>query len=106
MKKALMLGFVLLLSGHGEENITNTEVEMFNAAGDSLGTIKVEEQASGVKLSGDLSGRRRGNWPYIFMKKQNANPQISNLPGIISILIIRIMGRRIQRAPMRVIFPT
>ncbi|MEH7323347.1 superoxide dismutase family protein [Cytobacillus firmus] len=56
MRKGLMLGVFLLLSGCGEENITNTEVEMYNAAGDSLGTIKVQEQASGVKLTGDLSG--------------------------------------------------
>ncbi|GLB59646.1 superoxide dismutase family protein [Cytobacillus sp. NCCP-133] len=56
MKKIIMLVVVLLLAGCAEENITNTEVEMFNAVGDSLGTIKVEEQSSGVKLSLDLNG--------------------------------------------------
>lgn len=74
MRKGLMLGVFLLLSGCGEENITNTEVEMYNAAGDSLGTIKVQEQASGVKLTGDLSGLPPGSLLSISMKKQNANP--------------------------------
>jgi Cu-Zn family superoxide dismutase len=56
MRKAWMLVFVLFLAGCAEKNITNTEVEMFNAVGDSLGTIKVEEQSSGVMLSLDLNG--------------------------------------------------
>ncbi|MDM5228676.1 superoxide dismutase family protein [Cytobacillus sp. NJ13] len=81
MRKALMLGFVLLLllSGCGEENITNTEVEMFNAAGDSLGTIKVQEQASGVKLSGDLSGLPPGELAiHIHEKAECAPPEFKS----------------------------
>lgn len=56
MKKALILISFFLLAGCAEENVRNVEVEMFNAVGDSLGTIKLEEQASGVKLNIDLKG--------------------------------------------------
>lgn len=45
-----------LLAGCGQENITNLDVEMYNTVGDSLGTIKLAEQASGVELQIDLEG--------------------------------------------------
>lgn len=56
MKKAWLLLPFFILSGCGEEEIRNLDVEMFNAVGDSLGTIKIEEQAKGVKLFLDLEG--------------------------------------------------
>jgi len=60
MKKAWMLVMFIFLVGCTEDNITNTEVEMFNADGDSLGKIKLEEQAKGVKLKIDLDGLPSG----------------------------------------------
>ena len=60
MKKAWMLVLFIFLVGCTEDNITNTEVEMFNADGDSLGKIKLEEQAKGVKLKIDLDGLPSG----------------------------------------------
>ncbi len=60
MKKAWMLILFLFLAGCTEEKITNTKVEMFNADGDSLGKIKLEEQAKGVKLKVDLKGLTPG----------------------------------------------
>ncbi|WP_066291536.1 superoxide dismutase family protein [Bacillus sp. FJAT-29937] len=56
MKKAWLLLPFFILSGCGEEEIRNLDVEMFNAVGDSLGTIKIEEQTKGVKLFLDLEG--------------------------------------------------
>ena len=56
MKRVLLIGIVVLLAGCAEENPKKVDVKMFNADGDSLGTIKVEEQAKGVKLKVDLEG--------------------------------------------------
>lgn len=56
MKKAWMLLPFFILTGCAEENVRNLDVEVFNADGDSLGTIKFEEQAKGVKLAVDLEG--------------------------------------------------
>jgi superoxide dismutase, Cu-Zn family len=58
MKRKTGLLFVLpfILSGCMEKPITNMDVEMFNATGDSLGTIKLSEQAEGVKLEVLLEG--------------------------------------------------
>lgn len=61
MKKRLLFLFpVLLLSACTEENPTKMDVEMFNAVGDSLGKIKLQEQASGVKMTVDLNGLTPG----------------------------------------------
>lgn len=56
MKKICLLIPLLLLSGCMEENIKNMDVEVFNADGDSLGIINLQEQSSGVKLDVDLKG--------------------------------------------------
>ncbi len=56
MKKIWTVVSLLLLTGCMEKEITRTNVEMFNADGDSLGTIKLAEQSSGVKLSVNLKG--------------------------------------------------
>lgn len=60
MKRVLLIGFVVLLAGCAEENPKKLDVKMFNADGDSLGTIKVEEQAKGLKLKVDLEGLEPG----------------------------------------------
>ncbi|MEH7076392.1 superoxide dismutase family protein [Neobacillus drentensis] len=60
MKKNWIIISLLFLAGCMEENIKKVEVEMFNAAGDSLGKVKVAEQSSGVKLSGELKGLPAG----------------------------------------------
>jgi superoxide dismutase, Cu-Zn family len=56
MKKIYFLIVCLFLAGCVEKEITNIDVEMFNATGDSLGNIKMSEQSSGVKLEVDLKG--------------------------------------------------
>lgn len=56
MKKAWLLLPFFILSGCAEENIRSYDAEIFNAAGDSLGTIKLEEQAKGIKMKLDLEG--------------------------------------------------
>ncbi|MFL6558603.1 MAG: superoxide dismutase family protein [Bacillus sp. (in: firmicutes)] len=60
MKKGWFIIPLLILTGCTEENIKKIDVEMFNVVGDSLGTVKVAEQSSGVKLSVDLKGLPAG----------------------------------------------
>lgn len=60
MKKGWIVIPFFLLAGCAQEDVKNVEVEMFNAVGDSLGNIKLVEQASGVKLSVDLKGLPSG----------------------------------------------
>jgi superoxide dismutase, Cu-Zn family len=61
MKKSLILISLLLLAGCTEQNPRKIDVEMFNRAGDSLGKIKVAEQASGVKMEVKLTGLPPGD---------------------------------------------
>ena len=56
MKKICFLICILFLAGCAEKEVTKLDVEMFNATGDSLGTVKMSEQASGVKVDVDLKG--------------------------------------------------
>jgi Cu-Zn family superoxide dismutase len=49
-----MLLPLFFLIGCAEENPTKINVDMINQEGDSIGTVQLQEQASGVKLSFDL----------------------------------------------------
>ncbi|WP_223591877.1 superoxide dismutase family protein [Neobacillus bataviensis] len=69
MKKFWLIVPLLILTGCTEKNITKIDVEMFNAAGDSLGTVKLQEQASGVKMSVDLKGLSPGIHAIHFHEK-------------------------------------
>lgn len=62
-KKILCFSFTLcvFLTGCTEQEVKKLDVEMFNAVGDSLGTIILEEQASGVKVGLDLKGLSPGD---------------------------------------------
>ncbi|WP_374722510.1 superoxide dismutase family protein [Peribacillus tepidiphilus] len=60
MKKALLVAMVLLLSACTEQNPTKLDVKIFNPNGDSLGTIKLAEQAKGVEFDIDLEGLKPG----------------------------------------------
>ncbi|MBD1382579.1 superoxide dismutase family protein [Metabacillus arenae] len=51
-----LIGFLVFLVGCTEKELTNMGVEMFNPDGDSLGTIKLSEQAEGVKMEIVLEG--------------------------------------------------
>lgn len=53
--------FVILLAGCGQQEISKLDVELYNAVGDSLGKVKLEEQSSGVKLGVDLKGLPPGD---------------------------------------------
>lgn len=61
MKKIWGIIPLLLLTGCMEKEVTKADVKMFNAAGDSLGTIELTEQSSGVKLSVHLKGLPPGD---------------------------------------------
>ncbi|WP_433744048.1 superoxide dismutase family protein [Falsibacillus pallidus] len=49
-----------LAGGCAQQNPKKTEVDMKNADGDSLGTIKLEEQAKGVMMKINLTGLTPG----------------------------------------------
>ncbi|PGT89291.1 MULTISPECIES: superoxide dismutase family protein [Bacillaceae] len=57
---SLYFVFPFILSGCMEKEITKMDVEMFNASGDSLGTIKVSEQPEGVKFEVMVEGLPEG----------------------------------------------
>ncbi|MCM3568160.1 superoxide dismutase family protein [Neobacillus mesonae] len=56
MKKIWAIIPLLLLTGCMEKDVTKTNVKMYNAAGDSLGSIELQEQSGGVKLTGKVKG--------------------------------------------------
>ncbi|WHY85250.1 superoxide dismutase family protein [Neobacillus novalis] len=56
MKKSWMMIPLLLLAGCMEKNVKKIDVEMFNAVGDSLGTVELAEQSSGIKMTVNLKG--------------------------------------------------
>ncbi|MBS4213382.1 MULTISPECIES: superoxide dismutase family protein [Neobacillus] len=60
MKKLCLFIPLLFLSGCMEKTITKVNVDMHNASGDSLGTLELAEQSSGVKLTGSLKGLTPG----------------------------------------------
>lgn len=55
-----MLVPLLLLTGCMEKEVKKLDVDMYNPAGDSLGTITLAEQSSGVKMTVNLKGLPAG----------------------------------------------
>lgn len=58
MKKLLLIGCIplVMLVGCGEKDISNKEVKVYNADGDSLGNIKLKEVSDGVEITYQLKG--------------------------------------------------
>src|SRR6476620_9920532 len=56
MHRISLLICLLFLAGCAEKEVTKLNVKMYNATGDSIGTVKMSEQSSGVKLKVDLNG--------------------------------------------------
>lgn len=56
MRKLGIIGVLLLMTGCAEGNPTNVSVDMYNASGDNLGTIKLSEQSNHVALDIKLTG--------------------------------------------------
>lgn len=55
-KKSWLICCLLFLAGCAEKEVTKLNVKMYNASGDSLGTVEMSEQSSGVMLNVDLKG--------------------------------------------------
>ena len=47
---------LFLVNGVYGKEISNKEVKVYNADGDSIGTVKLKEQADGIEFTYDLSG--------------------------------------------------
>ncbi|HYK72704.1 MAG TPA: superoxide dismutase family protein [Pseudoneobacillus sp.] len=60
MWKGWILFLMIVLVGCTEENPKKVDVEMYNQEGDSLGTIKLQEQSKGVELDISLEGLSPG----------------------------------------------
>lgn len=62
MKKQLVLGCfaAILFAGCAKENPKEIDVKLYNASGDNVGTAKVTQQSSGVKISIKAEGLSPG----------------------------------------------
>lgn len=60
MKKVLSGLILMMMIGCAQENPSSMNVEMFNAAGDSLGTVELEEKTEGVSFKVNLKGLEEG----------------------------------------------
>ena len=61
MKKIIpMIAALLIIAGCASGDVSKVDVVMFNDVGDSLGTINIEEQTSGVMLTVNLKGLTPG----------------------------------------------
>ncbi|MGM9925515.1 MAG: superoxide dismutase family protein [Bacillus sp. (in: firmicutes)] len=69
MKKWLVAGAIMLLSGCADKNPTNLKVDMYDAAGDRIGKIDLTEQAAGLELDLDLTGLPPGDHAIHFHEK-------------------------------------
>lgn len=57
MKRTFIIAFLFLyLAGCSQQNPKKLDVHIKNPDGDSLGKLTLEEQAEGVKVSGELKG--------------------------------------------------
>ena len=65
------------------------EVKLHNASGDEVGTAKVVQQTSGVKITIKGEGFTPGYTDYMYMKSESVRHLVLNHPGIILILMIK-----------------
>ena len=65
------------------------EVKLHNASGDEVGTAKVVQQTSGVKITIKGEGFTPGYTDYMYMKLESVRHLVLNHPGIILILMIK-----------------
>ena len=65
------------------------EVKLHNASGDEVGTAKVVQQTSGVKITIKEKVSRQDHTDYMYMKLESVRHLVLNHPGIILILMIK-----------------
>ena len=90
MKKRLFSCCLLfLMAGCDQGKPKEIEVKLHNASGDEVGTAKVVQQTSGVKITIKGEGFTPGYTDYMYMKSESVRHLVLNHPGIILILMIK-----------------
>ena len=80
MKRVWMIIPLILLTGCLEKDITKLDVKMINDKGDSIGTIKLQEVSSGVKVNVKLNSLPPGEHAIqIYDKGQCKTPDFKSV---------------------------
>ena len=82
------------------------DVKLHNASGDEVGTAKVVQQTSGVKIKIKGKGSHLAHTAYMYMKLVSVKHRVLNHLGIILTLIIKSMDSLIRRVQKTVIYRT
>ena len=90
MKKRLFSCCLLfLMAGCDQGKPKEIDVKLHNASGDEVGTAKVTQQTSGVKIKIKGKVSRRDHTDYMYMKSESVRHLVLNHLGIILIQMIK-----------------
>lgn len=82
------------------------DVKLHNASGDEVGTAKVTQQTSGVKITIKGKVSRQARTDYMYTKLESVKHLVLNQLEIILIQMIKNMDYSIRRVQKTVIYRT
>ena len=97
---------LFLMAGCDQGKPKEIDVKLHNASGDEVGTAKVVQQTSGVKIKIKGKGSHLAHTAYMYMKLVSVKHRVLNHLGIILTLIIKSMDSLIRRVQKTVIYRT
>ncbi len=108
MKKRLFFSCCLLflMAGCDQGKPKEIDVKLHNASGDEVGTAKVVQQTSGVKIKIKGEGFTPGPHGIMYMKLVSVKHLVLNQLEIILIQMIKSMDYSIRRVQKTVIYRT